>query len=185
MEKFAVAFGGEKSPIGDSQYGSPPWRSFYSCASSRAALHVGSPRLRMGQPSNAPPLFLSPPGLATRRGPQSKTRLGRCPKTPVAGCAGYGFVFPSMIRKTNPYCAQNRSQGSHGRICPFPPPPFPMAGKGPGWAEKIKAAVRRSGYVRACGGGGSRWLGIRSRAPPVADEARRRIRSGRKNRANE
>ena len=28
---FLLAFGGEKSPIGDSQYGSPPGRSFYSC----------------------------------------------------------------------------------------------------------------------------------------------------------
>ena len=34
------------------------------------------------QPSNAPPLLLSPAGLATRRGPHSKTRLGLCPKTP-------------------------------------------------------------------------------------------------------
>ena len=42
---------------------------------------------------------------------------------------------------------------------PFPPTPFPVAGKGPGWAGKCRAAVRCSGYVRACGGGGSRWLG--------------------------
>ena len=41
----------------------------------------------------------------TRRGPTfvhtkvGKIRLGLCPKTPVAGCAGYGFVFPSMIGK--------------------------------------------------------------------------------------
>ena len=32
---------------------------------------------------------------------------------------------------------------------------------------------------------GSRWMGMRSRAPPVADAARRSIRSGRKNRASE
>ena len=31
---------------------------------------------------------------------------------------------------------------------------------------------------------GSRWMGMRSRAPPVADAARRSIRSGRKNRAS-
>ena len=138
----------------------------------------------------------------TRRGPTfvrtkvGKIRLGRCPKTPVAGCAGYGFVFPSMIGKTNPYCAQNRSQGSRRRICPYrlavpekifalfvrsifstatdsppcfirhrrrsapnPPTPFPEAGKGPGWAGKCRAAVWCSGYVRTCGGGGSRGLG--------------------------
>ena len=32
---------------------------------------------------------------------------------------------------------------------------------------------------------GSRWMGMRSRAPPVADAARRSIRSGRENRASE
>ena len=32
---------------------------------------------------------------------------------------------------------------------------------------------------------GSRWMGMRSRAPPVADAARRSTRSGRKNRASE
>ena len=56
MEKFAVAFGGEKSPIGDSQYG-----------------------YRRGVP------FTRVKG--------TKTRLGRCPKTPVAGCAGYGLIY--------------------------------------------------------------------------------------------
>ena len=50
------------------------------------------------------------------------------------------------------------------------------------------AYISRFGVGRgaqSCGGGGARGLGIRSRAPPVADAARRRIRSGRKNRANE
>ena len=28
-----------------------------------------------------------------------------------------------------------------GGICPFPPPPFPMAGKGPGWAGEIRGIV--------------------------------------------
>ena len=46
-------------------------------------------------------------GTPTRRGPTfvrtkvGKTRLGRCPKTPVAGCAGYGLIFdgsPKSIR---------------------------------------------------------------------------------------
>ena len=45
---MAVAFGGAESPQGDSLYGSPPRRSFCAYASSRAALHVGSPRLRLG-----------------------------------------------------------------------------------------------------------------------------------------
>ena len=40
-------------------------------------------------------------------------------------------------------------------------------------------------YYANLGGEGSRWMGMRSRAPPVADAARRSIRSGRKNRASE
>ena len=117
----AIACGGEKSPIGDSLYGSPPWRSFYSCK-------------------------------------RNQNTLGALPQDP---CRWLCWIRIDLRREPeiNPYCAQNRSQGSHGRICPFPPPPFPMAGKGPGWAGKCRAAVRCSGYVRACGGGGSRWLG--------------------------
>ena len=38
-------------------------------------------------------------GVPFTRVKGTKTRLGRCPKTPVACSAGYGFVFPSMIRK--------------------------------------------------------------------------------------
>ena len=83
-------------------------------------------------------------GLTFVRAKVSKTRLGRCPKTPVAGCAGYGLIL-RREPEINPYCAQNRSQGSHGRICPFPPPPFPMAGKGPGWAGNYKPRVTLSG----------------------------------------
>ena len=40
-------------------------------------------------------------------------------------------------------------------------------------------------YCAILEGEGSRWMGMRSRAPPVADAARRSIRSGRKNRASE
>ena len=40
-------------------------------------------------------------------------------------------------------------------------------------------------YYANLGARGSRWMGMRSRAPPVADAARRSIRSGRKNRASE
>ena len=75
-------------------YGSPPGRSFYSCASSRALLHVGSLSLWDRQPSNAPPLLLSPAGLATRRGPHSKTRLGLRPKTPLPLNCGWIRTMP-------------------------------------------------------------------------------------------
>ena len=93
MSKFHLAFGVAEPPQGDDLYASPAGRSFCAYASSRALLHVGSLSLWDRQPSNAPPLLLSPAGLASRRGPYTKTRLGRCPKTPVAGCAGYGLIF--------------------------------------------------------------------------------------------
>ena len=63
-------------------YAYPAGTSFCSCASSRAALHVGSLFLRNRQPSNAPPLLLSPTGRATRRGPQMQNTLGGTPRHP-------------------------------------------------------------------------------------------------------
>ena len=78
---FAVAFGGEKSPIGDSQYGSPPGRSFYSCK-------------------------------------RNQNTLGALPQDP---CRWLCWIRIDLRRepKINPYCAQNRSQGSRRRICPY------------------------------------------------------------------
>ena len=90
-----------------------------------------------------------------RRGPTfvrtkvGKIRLGRCPKTPVAGCAGYELIFDGS-QKSIRTAHRIAPRVACGSICPFPPPPFPWAGKGPGWAGKCRAAVRRSGYVRAC-----------------------------------
>ena|GEM_PF-4074775 len=111
--EFGVAFGVAESPEGDSLYASPPGRSFYSCASSRAALHVVSLSLWDRQPSNAPPLLLSPAGLATRRGPHTKIRLGLCPKTPLTlscgwirsqGACGAFYFGPSRNQiKNQPY----------------------------------------------------------------------------------
>ena len=55
------------------------------CASSRALLHVGSLSLWDRQPSNAPPLLLSPAGLASRRGPPiPKHAWGCAPRPPNA-----------------------------------------------------------------------------------------------------
>ena len=74
-------------------YGSPPWRSFYSCK-------------------------------------RNQNTLGALPQDP---CRWLCWIRIDLRRepKINPYCAQNRSQGSHGRICPFPPPPFPTRERGP------------------------------------------------------
>ena len=82
MSKFHLAFGVAEPPQGDDLYASPAGRSFCAYASSRALLHVGSLSLWDRQPSNAPPLLLSPAGLASRRGPHTKTHLELCPKTP-------------------------------------------------------------------------------------------------------
>ena len=67
---------------GSDLYAYPAGTSFCSCASSRAALHVGSLFLRNRQPSNAPPLLLSPTGRATRRGPLLQNTLGGTPRHP-------------------------------------------------------------------------------------------------------
>ena len=94
---FLLAFGGEKSPIGDSQYGSPPGRSFYSCK-------------------------------------RNQNTLGALPQDP---CRWLCWIRIDLRRepKINPYCAQNRSQGSLRQHLPFPPTPFPDGGKGArmGW----------------------------------------------------
>ena len=77
-------------------------------------------------------------------GPIPQNTLGALPQDP---CRWLCWIRIDLRRepKNNPYCAQNRSQGSHGRICPFPPPPFPMAGKGPGWAGNYRPRVTLSG----------------------------------------
>ena len=82
----------------------------------------------------------------TRRGPTfvrtkvGKIRLGRCPKTPVAGCAGYELIFDGS-QKSIRTAHRIAPRVACGSICPFPPPPFPMAGKGPGWAGEIRGIV--------------------------------------------
>ena len=91
--RFISPTGVAKSFAWLSLYAYPAGTSFCSCASSRAALHVGSLFLRNRQPSNAPPLLLSPTGRATRRGPQMQNTLGGTPRpqrtgTPARnGCA--------------------------------------------------------------------------------------------------
>ena len=72
-----------ESPEGDSLYAYPAGRSFYSCASSRALLHVGSLSLWDRQSSNASPLLLSPAGLASHRGPPYQNALGAVPQDPL------------------------------------------------------------------------------------------------------
>ena len=102
-------------------------------------------------------------GTPTRRGPTfvrtkvGKIRLGLCPKTPVAGCAGYGLIFDGS-RKSIRTAHRIAPKVACGSICPFPPPPFPMRERGSD-GRAIRNRQQRSRGVRACRGGGSRWLG--------------------------
>ncbi len=83
----------------------------------------------------------------------------------------------SPTKNLNPYCAQIRSQGSHRRICPFPPPPFPMRERGPdglvsagrqfgarGMLGFVERTSRKS-MVMVCGAGGLHGIGGRSPPP--------------------
>ena len=66
--------------------------------------------------------------------------LGALPQDP---CRWLCWIRIDFRRepKINPYCAQNHSQGSLRQHLPFPPTPFPEAGKGPGWAGEIRGIV--------------------------------------------
>ena len=96
-------------------------------------------------------------GVPFTRVKGTKTRLGRCPKTPVAGCAGYGLIFdgsPKSIRTAH----RIAPKVACGSICPFPPPPFPRRERGSDGLV-IRNREHNSRGVRACKGGRSRWLG--------------------------
>ena len=79
-----------------SLYAYPAGTSFCSCASSRATLHVGSLFLRNRQPSNAPPLLLSPTGRATRWGPLMQNPLGDTPRPRRSSGATYATIGQTL-----------------------------------------------------------------------------------------
>ena len=100
---MVAAFGVAESPEGDSLYAYPARESLWSPNGVAKIMQGAKPvrlaaeafllcvrvvagfapcRVAIRQPSNAPPLLLSPAGLASRRGPHTKTRLGLCPKPP-------------------------------------------------------------------------------------------------------
>ena len=61
--------------------------------------------------------------------------MGLCPKTPVAGCAGYGLIFdgsPKSIRTAHRIAP--KVAAAH---LPFPPTPFPDGGKGARMGGKV------------------------------------------------
>ena len=67
-------------------------------------------------------------GVPFTRVKGTKTRLGRCPKTPVAGCAGYGLISGS--RRKSIRTAHRIAPKVAAAHLPFPPTPFPDGGKG-------------------------------------------------------
>ena len=137
--------------------------------------------LRWGRPFSYPNLYAYRRGVPFTRVKGTKTRLGLCPKTPVAGCAGYGLicgrsrksirtahriapkVATGVSALTALRCPKKSSHYSFARFfrplrilrlassatggarLRIPPPPFPMAGKGPGWAGNYKPRVTLSG----------------------------------------
>ena len=93
-------------------------------------LSRADPPLHSGQPSNAPPLLLSPPGLATRRGPQTKTR-SRGTDSPLTNpfpapcCAGYERRFSAKKPSVLHADGLNKVSQMH-----LPPPNLPRFGGG-------------------------------------------------------
>ena len=134
------AFGGDASSANRSPAPQPPRSGFHH------SFFSPNGDARFIKSSN---LYAYPAGADFCSCKSQQNTLGALPQDP---CRWLCWIRIDLRREPeiNPYCAQNRSQGSHRRICPFPPPPFPMAGKGLGWAGKCRAAVQRSGYVRVC-----------------------------------
>ena len=80
-------------------------------------------------------------GVPFTRVKGTKTRLGLRPKTPVAGCAGYGLIC-GRSRKSIRTAHRIALKVACGSICPFPPPPFPRRERGP---DGLTSAGRQFG----------------------------------------
>ena len=108
---LAVAFGGEKSPIGDSQYGSPPWRSFYSCKRNQNTL---------GAPPQDPCRWLCWIRIDLRREPKSIRTAHRIALKVACGsiCPFPPPPFPRRERGPDGRAIRNQQQRSRGvRAC--------------------------------------------------------------------
>ena len=78
--------------------------------------------------------------------------MGRCPKTPVAGCAGYGLIFdgsPKSIRTAHRIAP--KVAAAH---LPFPPTPFPDGGKGARMGGQLKTDSNALGVLGLAEGEG-------------------------------
>ena len=117
----------------------------------------------------------------TRRGPTfvrtkvGKIRLGRCPKTPVAGCAGYGLIYGGSRKSIR--TAHRIAPKVAAAHLPFPPTPFPDGGKGARMGGQVGTesdalgvlglakTVSRKPMVMVSGAGGLHRKGGRSPPP--------------------
>ena len=108
---FLLAFGGEKSPIGDSQYGSPPGRSFYSCKRNQNTL---------GALPQDPCRWLCWIRIDLRRQPKSiRTAHRIAPKVACGSiCPFPPPPFPRRERGSYGLVIRNREHNSRGvRAC--------------------------------------------------------------------
>ena len=104
--------------------------------------------LRRRKPYKRLNLYAYPAGADFCSCKSQQNTLGALPQDPCRWLCWIRIDF-RLPPKINPYCAQNRSQGSHGRSCPFPPPPFPRRERGPD-GRAIRNRQQRSRGVRAC-----------------------------------
>ena len=123
-------------------YAYPAGTSFCSCASSRAVLHVRLLFPWNRQPSNAPPLLLSPTGCATRRGPLLKNTLGGAPRPRRTGTpARKGYALPE--RRLNGASRLKQRNCKHQM-------PLPRSGGGAVWVNNclFKFQSRQRDFLR-------------------------------------
>ena len=87
-------------------------------------------------------------GVPFTRVKGTKTRLGRCPKTPVAGCAGYGLIYGGS-RKSIRTAHRIAPKVATGVSALSPHPLSRWRERGPD-GRTIKNRQQRSRGVRAC-----------------------------------
>ena len=114
-------------------------------------------------------------GVPFTRVKGTKTRLGLCPKTPVAGCAGYGFICGGSRKSIR--TAHRIAPKVAAAHLPFPPTPFPDGGKGARMGGRLETegdalgvlglakTVSRKPMVMVSGAGGLHRKGGRSPPP--------------------
>ena len=84
-------------------------------------------------------------GVPFTRVKGTKTRLGLCPKTPVAGCAGYGLICGGSRKSIR--TAHRIAPKVAAAHLPFPPTPFPDGGKGARMGGQVQGSSLMLGVL--------------------------------------